>query len=333
MSECCRKISVTLNGFSCSCFGYMRVPCLPFTKKRTPLLPPPPPLLSISLRQLFTVHEVPCLHFKETSPSLTQLFSVHEIPCLHFTKKRPPLWHNCFRYMKYPVYTSQRNVPLSDTTVFGTFKYQVYTSQWNVPLSDTTVFGTFKYQVYTSQRNVPLSETTVFGTWSTLSTLHKETYPSLRQLFSVHKVPCLHFTKKRPPLWHNCFRYIKYQVYTSKKRPPLWDNCFRYMRVPGLHFTKKRPPLWDNCFRYIQVPGVHFTQKRPPLWDNCKDGTLLCNLLPLEKPALPSISCYLSRERFLVHICIVRKDFKTKRNTTSITIHYTQCHIIAIKYT
>ena len=32
-SDCCRKISVTLNGFSCCCSRYMQVPCLSFTKK------------------------------------------------------------------------------------------------------------------------------------------------------------------------------------------------------------------------------------------------------------------------------------------------------------
>ena len=37
ISDCCREISITLNGFSCCCFRDMQVPCLNLKRKCTPL--------------------------------------------------------------------------------------------------------------------------------------------------------------------------------------------------------------------------------------------------------------------------------------------------------
>ena len=51
-------------------------------------------------------------------------------------------------------------------------------------------------------------------------------------------------------------------------------------------------------------------KKCAPLWHNCKDGTLLCYLSLLGELALPGISYYCSQGRNLIHICLVRKDWK-----------------------
>ena len=80
----------------------------------------------------------------------------------------------------------------------------------------------------------------------------------------------------------------------------------------------------------MQVPCLSFKKKCTLLWVNCTDGTLLCYLLLLEKPALPEMFYYLSQGTYLIHIYIVRTDYTVLYYTT---LYYTILYYTILYYT
>ena len=84
----------------------------------------------------------------------------------------------------------------------------------------------------------------------------------------------------------------------------LISHCCRKISVTLNGFSR-------CCFRYMQVGllCLNFKKKCAPLWDNCTNGAILSYLWLQEKLALPGISYYLSHGRYLIHICIVSKEW------------------------